>query len=50
MENYEIVYLSSLLNEKAGDFIQEELKKYGYAELKMAHGDIFFIRCLKQGS
>ena len=41
MENYEIVYLSSLLNEKAGDFIQEELKKYGYAELKMAHGDIF---------
>ena len=41
MENYEIVYLSSLLNKKAGDFIQEELKKYGYAELKMAHGDIF---------
>lgn len=41
MENYEIVYLSSLLNEKAGDFIQEELKKYGCAELKMAHGDIF---------
>lgn len=32
MENYEIVYLSSLLNEKAGDFIQEELKKYGYAQ------------------
>ena len=28
MENYEIVYLSSLLNEKAGFFIQEELKKY----------------------
>ena len=41
MENYEIVYLSSLLNEKAGFFIQEELKKYGCPELKMAHGDIF---------
>ena len=40
MENYEIVYLSSLLNEKAGFFIQE-LKKYGCPELKMAHGDIF---------
>ena len=35
MENFEIVYLSSLLNEKAGDFIQDELKKYGYPELKM---------------
>lgn len=41
MENYEIVYLSSLLNEKAGFFIQKELKKYGCPELKMAHGDIF---------
>lgn len=41
MENFEIVYLSSLLNEKAGDFIQSELKKYGYPDLKMAHGDIF---------
>ena len=49
MENYEIVYLSSLLNEKAGFFIQEELKKYGCPELKMAHGDIFhtlFLDCL----
>ena len=43
MENFEIVYLSSLLNEKAGDFIQDELKKYGYPELKMAHGDIFHV-------
>ena len=41
MENFEIVYLSSLLKEKAGDFIQSELKKYGYPDLKMAHGDIF---------
>ena len=38
-----LALLSSPLNEKAGDFIQDELKKHGYPELKMAHGDIFHV-------
>ena len=41
MKNVEVVYLSSLLNEKAGIFIRDKLKENGYGDLKMSHGDIF---------